>query len=168
MSNKSTPRLRSGQKGFTLIELLVVIAIIGLLSTLAVVSLNTAREKARDARREGDIKLLNNAIQLYVQQNDKAPETTGSGTDNVCDSTEDCWASGGDLATALSIYTAPLATDPTNTGDLVYVYVSSAALIADECTTCNSESYQLYTKQLEGDSSTWGFNDSEHEGWIGN
>ncbi|MCX6785799.1 MAG: type II secretion system protein [Candidatus Komeilibacteria bacterium] len=39
------------RKGFTLIELLVVIAIIGLLSSLAVVNLNSARGKARDAKR---------------------------------------------------------------------------------------------------------------------
>jgi len=34
-------------KGFTLVELLVIIAIIGLLSTLAVVALNSAMDKAR-------------------------------------------------------------------------------------------------------------------------
>ena len=46
------------KKGFTLIELLVVIAIIGLLSSIAVVSLNGARAKARDAKRVSDVKQL--------------------------------------------------------------------------------------------------------------
>ncbi|MFW0862125.1 MAG: type II secretion system protein [Candidatus Komeilibacteria bacterium] len=147
------------QKGFTLIELLVVIAIIGLLSTLAVVSLNSAREKARDARREADIKILNNAIQLYLQENDAAP-VGDDANDGVCLSTEACWAAGGDLAAALSTYTAPLVTDPNNTGVYYYVYASPAA------TTGNDESYQLYVKTLERDDSTWGFNMSDDVDWV--
>jgi len=50
--------------GFTLIELLVVIAIIGLLSSLAVVSLNSARQKARDARRVSDVRQLATLLEL--------------------------------------------------------------------------------------------------------
>jgi len=51
--------------GFTLIELLVVISIIGLLSTLAVVSLNNSRAKARDARRVSDLKAVSTALEVY-------------------------------------------------------------------------------------------------------
>ena len=43
------------KKGFTLVELLVVIAIIGILSTVAVVNLNSAREKARIAAVRGNL-----------------------------------------------------------------------------------------------------------------
>jgi len=53
------------RKGFTLIELLVVLAIIGLLSTLAVVSLNNARQKSRDSKRLSDIKQVQTALELY-------------------------------------------------------------------------------------------------------
>ena len=53
------------RKGFTLIELLVVIAIIGLLSTLSVVSLNSARGRARDAARKSDMNSIATAMELF-------------------------------------------------------------------------------------------------------
>ena len=51
-------------KGFTLIELLVVIAIIGILSSVVLASLNTARQKGRDARRLQDLKSIVTAVAL--------------------------------------------------------------------------------------------------------
>ena len=56
--------MTKSNKGFTLIELLVVIAIIGILSSVVLASLNTARTKARDARRISDIKSLQLALEL--------------------------------------------------------------------------------------------------------
>ncbi len=61
---------KRNQFGFTLIELLVVISIIGLLSTLAVISLNGAREKARDAQRLSDVKQLSTVLEIENAQND--------------------------------------------------------------------------------------------------
>ena len=64
-------------KGFTLIELLVVIAIIGILSSVVLASLNTAREKSRDAKRISDIKQIQLALELYADSNGGAyPDST--------------------------------------------------------------------------------------------
>ncbi len=66
-------------RGFTLIELLVVIAIIGILSSVVLASLNSAREKSRDARRISDIKQLQLALELYFDDNSAYPSATTSG-----------------------------------------------------------------------------------------
>lgn len=65
-------------KGFTLIELLVVIAIIGLLSSVVLASLNSARVKARDAQRQSDMVQIYNALNLYYDTYGCLPITSGS------------------------------------------------------------------------------------------
>ncbi len=60
-------------RGFTLIELLVVIAIIGILSSVVLASLNTARTKARDTVRKSDLKQLQTALALYYTDNGSYP-----------------------------------------------------------------------------------------------
>ncbi len=66
-------KLKQKNSGFTLIELLVVISIIGILSTLAVVSLNNARVKARDAKRVSDMRQVQTALELYASDKNGYP-----------------------------------------------------------------------------------------------
>jgi len=61
------------QHGFTLIELLVVIAIIGILSSVVLTSLTSARAKGRDARRISDISQLRLALELYYDSQQSYP-----------------------------------------------------------------------------------------------
>lgn len=71
--------LRNKNKaGFTLIELLVVIAIIGLLASVVLLALNSARAKARDAKRIADIRQLASALELYFNDNSHYPTNSAS------------------------------------------------------------------------------------------
>ena len=71
------------RRGFTLIELLVVIAIIGLLSTLAVVSLNNARQRSRDAKRLSDVKQMQTALELFYSENGSYPLSDSASAGNI-------------------------------------------------------------------------------------
>lgn len=99
------------KRGFTLIELLVVMAIIGILSAVVLTSLNTARQKGRDAKRISDVKQIQLALELYFDANSQYPGTIGDTSSSV-------------LVT--NGYIASLPTDPSN--NAVYTYVPYAAV----------------------------------------
>jgi prepilin-type N-terminal cleavage/methylation domain-containing protein len=57
--------MKSKIKGFTLIELLVVIGIIAILASVVLLALNSARVKARDAKRIADVRQISTALEVY-------------------------------------------------------------------------------------------------------
>lgn len=93
------------RKGFTLIELLVVISIIGLLSSVVLTTLNTARIKARDTKRQAEIKQIQIALETYYSDNGRYPISSWASSNNATQ-----WNT---LSTALGV-TLPV--DPSNSG----------------------------------------------------
>ncbi len=65
--------MKNNKKAFTLIELLVVIAIIGILATISVIAFQNARSKSRDAKRIGDAKQVQTALELFFNDNNRYP-----------------------------------------------------------------------------------------------
>jgi len=169
----------SRKRGFTLIELLVVISIISLLSSVVLSSLNGARAKARDARRYADIRNLNNAIQLYILNNNKAPDFQGTcdpaiSGDLSCEADTVGQIGNWDLLKLdLAPYIKSLPTDPCGAtcfgkkGEnefYTYQYYSAAQMV-DACgggITCDggptaSTRYYIFAETLETKSGPYGF-----------
>lgn len=73
------------QRGFTLIELLVVIAIIAILAAILFPVFAQARDKARMAACQSNLKQMGNALQLYTQDYDETyPISKADGTGGTC------------------------------------------------------------------------------------
>jgi prepilin-type N-terminal cleavage/methylation domain-containing protein len=77
------------RRGFTLIELLVVIAIIGILSSVVLASLNTARSKGNYAAIKSNLATIQTQAELYYDSNSNSYGTATTGT-----TTANCSAAG--------------------------------------------------------------------------
>lgn len=126
--------LKSTKKGFTLIELLVVIAIIGILSSVVLASLSTARQKSRDAKRISDIGQIQLALELFFDAWQSYPSTTPQCGAAVCTTDANLEAGVSALTTAGFLPQSP-EPPPSSFTDNIYFYrgIVSTATAAGEC-----------------------------------
>jgi len=112
------------KKGFTLIELLVVVSLIGVLSTLVIANLNSARERARDAGRKSDLRNIQTALRLHY--NDEGSYPPKAVVDAVWGTQ---WANAGG-----SVYMNLVPVDPLSPAqDYVYTYTDSDNYVLKAC-----------------------------------
>lgn len=62
------------QLGYSMVEMLIVIAIIGIIATLASISLNKVARNTRDAKRLTDMSAMRRALDLYKLYNASYPD----------------------------------------------------------------------------------------------
>jgi prepilin-type N-terminal cleavage/methylation domain-containing protein len=108
--------MKNFKKGFTLIELLVVVAIIGILASVVLASLNTARAKGADAAIKANLANIRAQAEIvYDAANPNSYATvcangtvaaqlsaagTSSGTTAVCNNAAGAWAASVALKTS--------------------------------------------------------------------
>ena len=103
------------KKAFTLLEMLVVIGIIAILVSLGFASYSTVQKKARDAKRQADLKAAQQVMeQCYSVNSFQYPTISGTGT-----ITATCPAPNESITFTI--------TDPLNTGAYIYTFTTSTS-----------------------------------------
>ncbi len=108
------------KRGFTLIELLVVIAIIGILASVVLASLNSARDKGADAAIKSSLNNARAQAELYYDDNSNSYASVCTGTGGLstfttgatnagsaatdCDDSATAWAAEAQLKSDTSLY----------------------------------------------------------------
>jgi general secretion pathway protein G len=115
------------QKGFTTIELLIVILIIIILASISILALNSQRAKARDAKRESDIRQIRTALEFYFSDEEEYPVVgqpivLGSGdTQKLCSKADGAFVSA--ETECQKVYMSQIPQDPLP--DQPYTYTGS-------------------------------------------
>ena len=153
------------KKGFTLIELLIVIAIIGILSSIAVVSVGNVRRLARDSKRLADMRQLQTGLEMYFNEANGYPTAGGIdaaatlGTGNnvaLCSTTMGFDTVANCTANGISMYLAKVAANPVPNG-ASYVYTPRNADAG------NNNRPQTFTATFSLESTMAGFAAGAHE-----
>ena len=117
------------KKGFTLVELLVVVSLIGVLATLVIANLNSARERARDANRKSDLRNIQTALRLYYNDNGRYPASASASI--VACPTTCVW--GSPWTNGSVTYMGTLPDDPLSTQDYQYTYINDDSYTLEAC-----------------------------------
>lgn len=113
-------------KGFTLIELLVVIAIIGILSSVVLASLNTARNKGADAAVKSNLESIRPQAELYYDSN-SSKYATALGATNC----------------ATTFTASTMLADPTITNALKQTYINNGSQAFDCGVPAAGDAYSI-------------------------
>ncbi len=160
--------LRKSSEGFTLIEMLIVIAVISILAGIVLVGITGFQSSARDTKRIGDLRSVQNSLELYYTRCGHYPHTGSCGTAAGA-ATGGTWA---DLSTALSAAQVAerLPEDPRTDfsyeyryGENGYAYVLKATLENDSSALEGDNT----GSELDGDQYGANCNDSELAYCIG-
>lgn len=134
-------------KGFTLIELLVVIAIIGILASVVMAGLNSARVKSRDAARLSQMDQVAKAIEHYYSDNGEFP-ASGSGPYYFLS----------DVSGLAPTYISQIPEDPRYGGESFDYKYATPDQKSGYTLLIRHEGEDTYCRIVQGDSTIWSAN----------
>jgi prepilin-type N-terminal cleavage/methylation domain-containing protein len=140
--------MKNLKKGFTLIELLVVVAIIGILASVVLASLNTARAKGSDAAVKANLDNMRAEAAIYYDSNSNAYAAADNGAAQAITTANTCaTAAGALLATA----------GTASTGDVTFCNGLVAAALASSSTAYVNVLKQSWVAgaNLKATATTW-------------